>query len=52
MWILVVYLHIFSGESPHTITMQEFDSQLTCQVAGTKIWEFTSRKALWTCVKK
>lgn len=51
MWVLIVYIQL-SNEAYHTVTMQEFEFQNTCQAAGTKIWEFSGRKALWTCVKK
>lgn len=48
-FILLVYLKTF--HSP-VITMQEFESQATCQAAGTKIWELSGREALWSCMKK
>jgi hypothetical protein len=52
IWVLIVYLQVYHGESPHTITMQEFNGQKNCQAAGTKLWELSGRKTLWACVEK
>ena len=48
-WILIVYLQQMHGD---TIKMQEFSSQATCQAAGARIYEFSTHKALWSCIKK
>lgn len=50
-WVLIVYMHSFVYRAP-ALAMQEFETQATCQAAGTKIWELTGREALWSCMKK
>lgn len=49
-WMLIVYLHIAGAHE--TVVMQEFNSQETCQAAGNRIWEFSNRRAYWSCLKK
>ena len=50
VWVLIVYMHTLNA---HTIiNMQEFNGQKNCQIAGSKIWEFSGHNALWTCVEK
>lgn len=50
IWVLIVYMHMNTGNT--SVTMQEFNGQKNCQIAGSKIWEFSGHNALWSCVEK
>lgn len=50
-WVLLVYMHSVVYRAP-AIAMQEFESQATCQAAGTKLWELSGRETNWSCIKK
>lgn len=51
IWVLIVYLQAYNG-IPQSVAMQEFNGQKNCQIAGTKLWELSGRKAIWSCVEK
>ena len=51
-WILLVYLNMPLGNATPRVFTQEFTSQETCQAAGARLWEFSSRTAYWSCLKK
>lgn len=51
-FVLIVYLKAATNFAAAAVTMQEFESQATCQAAGTKLWELSGREALWSCMKK
>lgn len=50
-WVLIAYMHSVIYKAP-AMSMQEFETQATCQAAGTKLWELSGREVLWACVKK
>lgn len=52
IWVLMVYIQLYAGDTHQTLIMQEFDGRESCEVAGAKVYELSGRKARWTCVRK
>jgi len=53
MWVLLVYLNLAKAPVMEPqVVMQEFESQQTCQAAGSRMWELSGRRINWSCMKK